>query len=40
MDSCSRFMLVAAAATAMLVKLIILPMTPPAEFAAAINTAF
>ena len=33
-------MSVAAAATAMLCRLIILPMTPPAEFAAAISTGF
>src|SRR5579864_8750914 len=36
-DSSSRFMLVAHAATAMLVRLIILPMTPPAELADAMN---
>ena len=38
--SSSRFMEAAAAATAMLVRLIILPITPPAELAAAIRTGF
>ncbi len=37
-DSSSRFIAVAAAATAILVRLIIFPITPPAELAAAIST--
>ena len=38
--SSSRFMEVAAAATAMLVRLIIFPITPPAELPEAIRTGF
>ena len=38
--SSSRFIPVAQVATAMLDKLIIFPITPPAEFDAAINTGF
>src|ERR1039458_2450070 len=39
-DSSDGFMPVAAAATAMLCTLIILPITPPAELAAAVRTGF
>jgi len=38
--SSARFIPVAAEATATLVSLIILPITPPAEFEDAINTGF